>query len=139
MPRIKKLLPHHIKFINLYLETGNATESARQCGFKNPNTSGMKVLQMTLVKDEIEKRQKEMATNTLISKIELLNELKDILDNCKHRSPRVAIEAIKQMSRMLGYDAPIQANLNLTQEQPLFGPIDEDYNYTDYEDLEEDS
>jgi len=119
------------KFIEYYVECGNATDAARKAGYSQPMLYGAQLLMKQPIIDAIKKAKDEISSKSLVTKLELVMELKQILDNTKETSPKTAIEAIKTLNKMLGFEAPIQSEITMIQEQPLFGPVDEDIDYVD--------
>ena len=48
------------RFVDFYIETGNATEAARKAGYKKPNPQGSENLAKPSIKAAIDARQKEI-------------------------------------------------------------------------------
>jgi phage terminase small subunit len=129
---MKTLNPKQLEFVEYYIETGNASESARLAGFKNHYDYGQQLMTKDYIKEAIETRKREMQEKSLVTKLELIMELKDILDNTKEVSPKTAIEAIKTLNKMLGFEAPTQTEMTVKTEQPLFGPGEDEDEEIDY-------
>ena len=117
------------KFIDYYIESGNANEASRLAGYK-VSKYGNELLTKPYIREEITKRKEELQSQSMITKLELVNTLVNIVDNTMDTAPRTTIEAIKTLNKMLGYEAPIKTELSVKQEQPLFGELpDEDIDY----------
>jgi len=48
-------------FLEEYLKCWNATEAARRAGYKHPNVQGPTLVNLSIIKDEIDKRMREKA------------------------------------------------------------------------------
>jgi phage terminase small subunit len=127
----KELNIQQHKFIEYYVECGNATTAAGKAGYSQPNLYGAQLLMKQVIIEAIREAKDKLAAKSLVTKLELVMELKQILDNTKETSPKTAIEAIKTLNKMLGFEAPIQSEITMVQEQPLFGLINEDIDYID--------
>lgn len=133
---MSKLNLQQTKFVEYYVESGNGTDAARRAGYANPTDYAGQLLMRQNIVDAIKESKDRIASKSLITKLELTMELKQILDNTKETSPKVAIEAIKELNRMLGFHAPVQSEVVMVQEQPLFSPLpDEDIEYLEGDDI----
>ena len=116
------ITPQQQQFIEAYIECGNANEASRQAGYKS-SVYGNELVQKPHIRQAITKRKEEIQQQSMITKLELVNTLVNIVDETKDTSPKTTIEAIKTLNKMLGYDAPIQTELSVRTEQPLFGEL----------------
>ena len=75
-----KLTPKQQKFADEYIKTGNATQSAIEAGYskKYANTNAPKLLQNTTLKQYIEKRMAEIASERVMSYTEAVELLTSI-------------------------------------------------------------
>lgn len=75
-----KLTPKQKKFVDEYIKTGNATQSAIEAGYskKYANTNAPKLLQNTTLKQYIEKCMAEIASNRVMSYTEAVELLTSI-------------------------------------------------------------
>jgi phage terminase small subunit len=114
---MSNLNPKQIKFIDSYMISGNATESAKLAGYseKTAQEQGSRLLSNVIIKNEIESRQKQMATKANIDREYILNEYKDLLESCKQEGLDGAgtikdrsnwAKALAQLTKFLGLDAP---------------------------------
>lgn len=120
-----------IKFADHYLKSGNATRAYMaaypKCKTEGTAwTNGSLLLRKTEVAEYIKKKQEEIAKKEIIKKEDMLNDLKYIISLNIDRSPSVALKAYDLAAKVLGFNAPIETNnnVNIKQEQPLFGPLD---------------
>ena len=69
------------RFCDHYIETGNATEAARLAGYskKYANTNAAKLLHNTTVKEYIDKRLQEMASERIADATEVLETLTRVM------------------------------------------------------------
>jgi phage terminase small subunit len=70
-----KLTEKQKRFADYYVETGNATESARQAGYKQPHVQGSQNLEKPSVRAYIDKRLKELADKRIMGAQEALETL----------------------------------------------------------------
>ncbi len=73
----KKITPRQRKFIDLFINSGNASKSFTNAGFKdrNPNVAAYNLLQKPHIADEVEKRRAEIAEDNGITAAKIINEL----------------------------------------------------------------
>jgi len=69
-------------FINEYVQCWNATEAARIVGYKHPNVQGSRLLAKVSIKEEIEKRVKEMCMSGDEALRLLSEQARSTLDDC---------------------------------------------------------
>lgn len=76
-----KLTIKQQKFIDAYIETGNATEAARQAGYneKNANRIAAENLSKLVIKEEIEKRRAEIKSAKTADLIEVMEFLTSVM------------------------------------------------------------
>ena len=61
---IKPLTLRQERFILEYIETGNATESARRAGYANPNMHGARMIVNDSIKRHIDLKRAELMSDT---------------------------------------------------------------------------
>jgi hypothetical protein len=96
----KKITAKQALFIQAFLLTGNATESARQAGFSHPNTQGPYLVNLRHVRAEIDKRRAESEKATVMTRQQRLERLSAIARDDADR--KHAIQAMKLISQMNG-------------------------------------
>jgi phage terminase small subunit len=121
-----KLSDKHIQFVEDYLISGNATDSWLKiypnAKRSSASSNACETLALPKIKDYIQLRRNELANKCLITKEEILADLKYIKD--LHRdNPRSSnsIKAICEINKMLGFYMPTESTINMNIEQPLFG------------------
>lgn len=75
----KKLTPKQRAFCDYYIETGNATESAKRAGYKKPNVQGSQNLEKLSIKQYIDKRLKELESKRIANAGEVLQYLTKVM------------------------------------------------------------
>lgn len=75
----KKLTPKQKAFADYYIETGNATESARRAGYKKPNVQGSQNLEKLSIKSYIEERVKALDEKRIAKGEEVLQYLTKVM------------------------------------------------------------
>jgi len=79
MPKVCKLTPKQIKFIDFYLLTGNATEAYRKAGYKTKGNgarvNASKLLTNHNIKKEIRRQQKNLCKKMDIKKEDVLRRI----------------------------------------------------------------
>ena len=90
---VVKLTEKQKRFIDYYIETGNATESARRAGYseKYINTNASKLLQNTTIKAAIDARLKELEDSRIAKADEVLKFLTATLRS-QVTEPHVIVE-----------------------------------------------
>jgi len=146
------LTPKQIKFANLYIDLGNGTEAYRQaynCGNMKEATIGKN--SQILLKHEgvhtlITTLKDKLAKKSMVTKEDLIKKLlliandyednKEFTNSSGNEDMRKAevlsslanstssIAALKQISKMLGFDAAEKHEITVKSEQPLFKPLD---------------
>ncbi|MDI6552354.1 terminase small subunit [Leuconostoc falkenbergense] len=74
-----RLTPKQKKFADEYIKTGNATESARLAGYKQPHVQGSQNLEKLSVKSYIEKRMDQIASPKIMTAQQVLERLTGIV------------------------------------------------------------
>lgn len=114
-----------IKFADHYLNSSNAT-AAYKAAYPNCNTeaaayvNGSKLLRNAKIQNYLKEKKEELAKKEIIKKVDILNDLKIIVNNNLYDRPNVAIKAYELAVKMLGYNAPIESMVTINREQPLF-------------------
>lgn len=70
-----KLTPKQKAFCDYYIETGNATEAAKQAGYKQPHVQGSQNLEKLSVKSYIDERMKQLEDERIANASEVLKHL----------------------------------------------------------------
>ena len=104
-----------IKFINYYLEIGNASKAAELAGYKAKDLDSFSYTLLTkpYMRDLIGKRQNELAKASEISierKSQLLWTLAQRSMNMEDKE-EIVIKAIAELNKMYGHYAPEQKNV----------------------------
>lgn len=73
-----KLTPKQKAFADYYIELGNATEAAKQAGYKQPHVQGSQNLEKLSVKTYIDERMKEIESKRIMSAQEAIELLTSI-------------------------------------------------------------
>jgi len=124
----KKLTNKQKKFIDEYMIDLNASAAYVRAGYspKLSNTNATKLLQNTIIAEEIKKRQELSAIKAEVTREEIISDLKKIKDDCKAKSewPPHALRAIEILNKMLGFNEADKHEYTIFKEQPLFGPED---------------
>lgn len=119
----------HIKFAEHYVIHGNASEAYQQAfptaARTTCATNGDKLLRNAAIQAYIKEKQDELAKNNVITKEQILNDLKTIVANNLQERPAIAIKAYDLAVKMLGYNQPIETMVTIKGEQPLFGPLND--------------
>lgn len=74
-----KLTERQKRFVDFYIELGNATEAARRAGYKKPHVEGARLLANARVQTAIEARLKEIEAKRVASATEVLQTLTSAL------------------------------------------------------------
>lgn len=125
-----KINNSHLTFIETWLSNGNNATDAYLKAFPTATyttarTEGSKMLTKPNIKEIIEEKKRELAAKCMITKEELLADLKHIKD--LHRdNPKSsnAIKAIEVINKMLGYNMPTEQSISIHAEQQLFSDDD---------------
>lgn len=98
------------RFVSEYLIDCNATRAYVAAGYspKLANTNASKILQNTLVAAAIKEAQDTTAKKLEVTREELIQDLMDIKNDNKHDLPMIAIKSIEVISKMAGFNSPIE-------------------------------
>jgi phage terminase small subunit len=105
---VKKLTEKQLLFIEYYIETGNATESAKRAGYsaKTAGSIGSENLTKPEIKEAIEKRREEIRTELqnkfLASAVKAQQIMNQVLENSE-TPPHVKIQAAKDLMDRAGF------------------------------------
>lgn len=115
------------RFADEYLIDGNASRAYVAAGYssKTPDKNAYKLLDKPGVKEYIKQEQEKMSEKLEITRETILLDLENIKNDNIENNPSVSIKALDLQIKMLGYNAPTEQKINITQEQPLFGPLDD--------------
>jgi len=124
-----KLNNKHNLFIEAYLINGyNATDAyltayPKVC-YDTANTNGARLLAKACIKEVIEAKKKELANTCNVTKAQIANVMLSIMDD-ETTKKNDRIKAGEVLNKMFGYNAPIEQNISLNVEQPLFPDVDD--------------
>lgn len=125
-----KLTPKQSLFIKEYLIDFNATKAAERAGYSIK--TAMKIGSENLHKPEIvaaiKVEQDKTSKKLEITRESILMDLEELKLNNKQTNPQAALKALELQVKILGFNAPTEQKINLTQEQPLFSPLDNNEN-----------
>lgn len=97
-----------IKFVDAYMISANATEAAKLAGYseKTAQEQGSRLLSNVIIKDEIARRATLGTAKAIVTRDEIIADLKAIKDECKAKGefPPYALKAIEILNKMLGYN-----------------------------------
>jgi len=119
-----KLNNKQLAFVEEYLANGfNGTKAAIKAGYSQRTAYSIanELLKKPEIQEVIDEKKKELAARSTITKEELLADLKHIKDLNKD-NPRSAnsLKAIEIINKMLGFNMPLEQNINMNVEQKLF-------------------
>jgi phage terminase small subunit len=124
----KKLTNKQQRFIEEYLIDFNATRAYVTAGYspKLAHTAASKLLQNSTIFAEIEKRKKKLAENAILTKQDINEKLKQVIDKflLDGFSTAQALRAIEIFAKLNGLNEPDKQELIQKTEQPLFGDKD---------------
>ena len=80
-PAYGALTPKQQKFVDHFIETGNATDAARQSGYANPNTQGPRLLVNVSIQTAIKERQTDTPEKRIASARDVLSFLTSVMEN----------------------------------------------------------
>lgn len=111
---IEKYIVNNFNATQAYLEVYSSTNPL------NAAASAARVLAIPKVQEYLNKRKADMAFEVNIKKADLLAHLVEIHKLCMDEADyRTAIQAIAQISKMLGYDAPVISKVELEDKRKL--------------------
>lgn len=122
-----------------YAVSFNASDAARKAGYKPEKDAGVKGhenLHNPVVKEYLDSLLAEQRKELSITKEQLIGDLMQIKAKHQDTDPRVAIQAIGEINKMLGHYTPTQIETKIVQEQPLL-PMFTDINFIDITDQKE--
>jgi len=99
----KKLSPRRAKFAKAYAENGNASESARQAGYKAPETTGHRLTKDVQVLEAVESWEEYLQGQIRPS----LNTLEKLRDN--DESSAIKLKSAETLLKMAGVGQQKQA------------------------------
>lgn len=118
-----KLTPKQKIFCEEYVLDWNATRAAKVAGYseKTAQVIGHENLTKPIIKEYIDNIQKDIEKLAGISKLGLVNKLKEIVSKDEEQT-KDKIKSIEVISKMIGYDAPTKVNqtikdITLTEEE----------------------
>ena len=119
-----QLTPKQLRFVEEYMIDLNAKQAAIRSGYspRSAEFQGSKLLADSKVSQVIKKRQEELSKKKEITLEGLIEDLVYIKDKNKDAFPPAAINAIKEIGKMLGLYAADKQEVTIKTEQPLFGP-----------------
>ena len=123
-----QLTPKQLRFVEEYMIDLNAKQAAIRSGYspRSAEFQGSKLLADSKVSQVIKKRQEEFSKKKEITLEGLIEDLVYIKDKNKDAFPPAAINAIKEIGKMLGLYAAEKQDITVRTEQPLFGPDKKD-------------
>jgi len=105
--KMKELTAKQAKFVELYLISRNALESAKKAGYKHPEVNSSRLLKNDIIRHRIDKRISKTALRTDNILIDRQREAMDILEKAKSANDlRTALSANDQLIRLGGFYAP---------------------------------
>lgn len=117
MPSRQQLTIRQSKFIDLYIETGNAYQSYMQAGYTNNTNSRMvtdvnacRLLKTDKIASAISQRINEHMKSSMVQFETKRLLLWEIAQESKLTDPKAAIAAITELNRMDGHHADAKAN-----------------------------
>lgn len=119
-----------------YAVSFNAKDAAEKAGYGTGNTAAVKGhenLHNPVVKEYLDSLLAEQRKELSITKEQLIGDLMQIKAKHQDTDPRVAIQAIGEINKMLGHYTPTQIETKIVREQPLL-PLPEDINFIDLTD-----
>lgn len=122
----------HKAFVENYLINGyNATQAYLKAYPKAANrtaeVNGNKLLSNAEIKTYIQSKQQETAQRNSITKDDIIAVLASIMYNGASKDTD-RIKAASELNKMNGFNAPIEQNINMNIEQPLFGDLENEDN-----------
>lgn len=113
------LTPRQAAFVPEFLASGNATASAIKAGFsvKGASVAGTRMLRNASVQKALQERQAADAARLSIERENVLNGLLEAVGMAREqRNPMAMISAWKQVSLLMGYNAPQQLKVEVAPD-----------------------
>lgn len=147
-----KLTLKQEKFIDYYIESGNATEAAIKAGYnkKNARVIAAQNLSKLNIKKVIEEKRKELTNKSKVTKEWLIDVTKEVVERSLQKKPvmefdkedkvyrqkkdadgegiwtydgSVVVKAVERLSKMLGHEAPKEENVKHSGEIKTSHPL----------------
>lgn len=119
-----RLTPKQRKFADEYIKTGNATESARLAGYKQPHVQGSQNLEKLSVKSYIEKRMDQIASPKIMTAQQVLERLTGIVNGEITETVVVATPiGIAKTEKTVDFKTQISAMRDIMKRYPNNGKL----------------
>jgi hypothetical protein len=114
-------------FAEHYVVSFNASDAARKAGYAEATVAvkGHENLQIPHVREYIEELLKESREHLAITKEQIIGDLMSIKAKHIDNDPRVAIQALGEINKMLGYYEAQKTETKIITEQPLLPGIED--------------
>lgn len=119
----KPLTLRQQRFVLEYIETGNATESARRAGYANPNMHGARMIVNDSIKRHIDLKRAELMSDTE-KKIEWLTAKLTDEATDKGNGDSTRVRALEILGKIYGAYAPEKQEVT-TYSSTFFADIDD--------------
>ena len=119
----KPLTLRQERFVLEYIETGNATESARRAGYANPNMHGARMIVNDSIKRHIDLKRAELMSDTE-KKIEWLTAKLTDEATDKGNGDSTRVRALEILGKIYGAYAPEKQEVT-TYSSTFFADIDD--------------
>ena len=126
-----KLSEKQKRFADYYIETGNATESARRAGYKQAHVQGSQNLDKLSIKTYIDSRLKEMADKRIMNAEEVMqlltaiarNEVEEDVVVFGDSGPEITVKGMSAKDRLKALELIGKRYTMWTDKQQLEGNI----------------
>lgn len=121
----------HKHFCDCYLANGNNGTKAYMDVYpsikkeESARVNASKLLTNANVIAYLKAEQEKTSQKLEITRESILNDLKRIQANTESTNPQAALKSVELQIKILGLNAPTEQKINITQEQPLFGPLND--------------
>ena len=119
----KPLTLRQERFVLEYIETGNATESARRAGYANPNMHGARMIVNDSIKRHIDLKRAELMSDTEQKIAWLTDKLTDEATD-KGNGDSTRVRALEILGKIYGAYAPEKQEVT-TYSSTFFADIDD--------------
>lgn len=119
----KPLTLRQQRFVLEYIETGNATESARRAGYANPNMHGSRMIVNDSIKRHIDLKRAELMSDTEKKIAWLTDKLTDEATD-KGNGDSTRVRALEILGKIYGAYAPEKQEVT-TYSSTFFADIDD--------------